>query len=405
MIDFITIENYKSVQRLEIPLGRINVLIGANGSGKSNVLEAIALCSAAANNKLDNEFLASRGIRVTDDPRFMRSAFDQNFVSEEIKVSIQGSGWNFECILQKKNDEPYAPWIDKGNSKTRERATRVFDGLLENREQGQDAEVRQWAIETYNDLSKIADSKLKEKFRNAMLEVFFQGHLARNKYELNIPDFLIYSPENTSLRTLESEGQIEPLGIKGEGLLKLLKVLTSRKNLNRLRELKDKLRLIDWFDDFSIPRNSQTEENNLLIKDRYIDRSLKSFTQKSSNEGFLFLLFYFSLLISKDTPDFFAVDNIDASLNPKLCVQLMIEIADLTQKYEKQVILTTHNPAILDGLNLDDDTQRLFVVYRNKLGHTKLNRIIKPKTIEGEAPVKLSEGFLRGYFGGIPKNF
>jgi len=28
---------------------------------------------------------------------------------------------------------------------------------------------------------------------------------------------------------------------------------------------------------------------------------------------------------------------------------------DLAKKYDKQVILTTHNPAILDGLNLDDE--------------------------------------------------
>ena len=43
----------------------------ANGSGKSNILEAIALGSAAAQYKLDNEFLISRGIRVTE-TRFMR---------------------------------------------------------------------------------------------------------------------------------------------------------------------------------------------------------------------------------------------------------------------------------------------------------------------------------------------
>ena len=60
---------------------------------------------------------------------------------------------------------------------------------------------------------------------------------------------------------------------------------------------------------------------------------------------------------------------------------------------------------MLDGLNLDDDEQRLFVVYRNKSGNTKIRRIFKPKTIEGQEPVRLSEAFLRGYIGGLPKNF
>jgi AAA15 family ATPase/GTPase len=74
MIRKINIENYKSIERLTVELGRLNVFIGANGSGKSNILEAIAFASAAAQNKLDNEFLISRGIRATE-TRFMRSAF------------------------------------------------------------------------------------------------------------------------------------------------------------------------------------------------------------------------------------------------------------------------------------------------------------------------------------------
>ncbi|MFM7578130.1 MAG: AAA family ATPase, partial [Microcystaceae cyanobacterium] len=79
MIKEVTIENYKSIQSLTLPLGRVTVLIGENGCGKSNILEAIALGSAAAADKLDNEFLASRGIRVTD-PKLMRSGFTvENF--------------------------------------------------------------------------------------------------------------------------------------------------------------------------------------------------------------------------------------------------------------------------------------------------------------------------------------
>ena len=74
MIRKVRVENYKSIANLTLDLGRLTVLIGANGSGKSNILEAIALASAAAQDKLDNEFLISRGIRVTE-TRFMRSAF------------------------------------------------------------------------------------------------------------------------------------------------------------------------------------------------------------------------------------------------------------------------------------------------------------------------------------------
>lgn len=46
MIDSISIKNYKSILDLTVELGRVNVFIGANGVGKSNILEAVAMCAA-----------------------------------------------------------------------------------------------------------------------------------------------------------------------------------------------------------------------------------------------------------------------------------------------------------------------------------------------------------------------
>ena len=41
MIDHIVIENFKSLRRVDLKLGRLNLLVGANGSGKSNLLDAL----------------------------------------------------------------------------------------------------------------------------------------------------------------------------------------------------------------------------------------------------------------------------------------------------------------------------------------------------------------------------
>lgn len=368
MIREIGIDNFKSIQSLKLNLGRITVLIGENGSGKSNILEAIALASAAMSNKLDNEFLVSRGIRITE-PQLMRAAFDAKYTNEEVTFYIESDKGSVSFRLHNDN-KPYSKWY-----KVSDASPILTKTLLET------AGVSQKEIE------KIISSY--EQLKN------FKPLLS----------FLIYSPENISLRTFEREGQIQPLGINGEGLLKLLTVLSSE-DTKRIDAIKEKLQLIEWFRGFDVIQNPLTENSgSIKIRDKYLDEGLAYFDQKSSNEGFLFLLFYFSLFISDKTPEFFAVDNIDASLNPKLCSQLVKELAELSKQYDKQAIFTTHNPAALDGLNLDDDEQRLFVVYRNKFGHTTLKRIFKPKTIAGQEPVRLSEAFLRGYIGGLPKNF
>lgn len=401
MIDKITIENYKSIEKLTLQLGRINVLIGENGCGKSNILEAIAMYSAAINDKLDNEFLASRGIRITQDPKFMRSAFNQENVDKEIKIEIQDNHLTNICILHNDNQSPYSNWIDQSNPLHNPTALQL--NLLD--------QNSNWLTQTnpFQNL-KVPDALL-EQLRPEVKDSFakiISVLTAREivKTSLGIGNFLIYSPENAALRTFAQEGQILPLGIKGEGLFQLIKVLCSdNKYADKVKELKGCMELIGWFKDFQLPETLSRNEHALNIQDKYIDDNLKYFDQNSANEGFLFLLFYFCLFISDKTPNFFAIDNIDASLNPKLCRELMKRLIILATKYEKQVIFTTHNPAILDGLNLDDENQKLFIISRNSAGHTKAQSFVKPKPIKGAEPVRLSEAFLRGYIGGLPKNF
>ncbi|MFM9265772.1 AAA family ATPase [Tychonema sp. BBK16] len=402
MLKEVRIENYKSIHKLKLELGRVTVLIGENGCGKSNILEAIALASAAADDKLDNEFLASRGIRVTE-PQLMRSAFEKDNLTKEIKIDLIGNAQQpFSCVLENDNS-PYSKWLNKIDFYTF--LVPAINFINDNKKYLENTFDLHEKHE--NDPNKLSieqasqELKLRElvKTRDQILL-----SLQRHSKMFAIREFIIYSPENQALRTFEKEGQIQPLGINGEGLFKLLKVLSSD-NQDQLNEIKKKLKLIDWFQDFEAPPNLSNIQNSLQIKDRYLDPDLAYFDQRSSNEGFLFLLFYFTLFISYITPKFFAIDNIDASLNPRLCRRLIQELVELAKKHDKQVIFTTHNPAVLDGLDLDDDEQRLLVIYRNQLGHTKARRILNPEPLDGQEPVDLSEAFLRGYIGGLPKNF
>jgi len=389
MIGEVRIENYKSIQKLKLELGRVTVLIGENGCGKSNILEAIALASAAANYKLDNEFLAARGIRVTD-PRFMRAAFENENLVKNIKIELRANNkQQFRCILQNDN-APYSQWMTKNFWGNNETSTENVFNLFLQKYGGQDRLLS--ILKNTTELPEQDLSKLNHDI-DSFIEIL----------PLNL--FIVYSPENPALRTFEKEGQIQPLGIKGEGLFKLINFLSLDENQYKFNEIKKKLRLIEWFEDFKVPQNLAAMQTSIQITDRYLDTDLSYFDQRSSNEGFLFLLFYFTLFVSELTPKFFAIDNIDASLNPRLCRRLMQELVELAKKHDKQVIFTTHNPAVLDGLDLDDDEQRLLVISRNQLGYTKAKRILQPKPFEGQEPVKLSEAFLRGYIGGLPKNF
>ena len=109
MLKTIEIVGYKSIERTKLDLGRINVFIGENGAGKSNILEAVALAAAAEARKLDNEFLVARGIRVVESAR-MRPLFKTALPQSEIRIFVEDLNDNrIEYTLQNDN-MPYSSW-------------------------------------------------------------------------------------------------------------------------------------------------------------------------------------------------------------------------------------------------------------------------------------------------------
>jgi predicted ATPase len=48
MLTTLAIANYRSIRQIVLPLGRLNVVTGANGSGKSNLYRALRLLSDTA---------------------------------------------------------------------------------------------------------------------------------------------------------------------------------------------------------------------------------------------------------------------------------------------------------------------------------------------------------------------
>jgi predicted ATPase len=378
MIREIQIENFKSIPSLKMELGRFNVLIGANGCGKSNILEAIAMGCAAAEDKLEDEFLSSRGIRVTS-PTAMRSGFSIDNATTPISISFNHDVYRKIDFKLDNVNGYYSKWFPD----------KTF--------------IEQFAkiIALYGTFEKDGEKgKFDEKDSITYLKYMAQQSGRDAIATVGFSDFLIYAPENKYLRTFEDEGQIKPLGIRGEGLFKYLAFIL--KNEEKKKQIADILDLFDWFEDFNLPTDLEFGEKRIDINDRFLQDGLKTLDQKSVNEGFLYVLFYALLFIGEaPLPKFFAIDNIDNALNPKLGADLMKILAKLAEKHGKQVIFTTHNPAILDGLNLNDPEQRLFVISRNAVGHTKALRIEKKSTAENGQSIKLSEQFLRGYIGGL----
>ena len=399
MLKKVKIENYKSVVNQTMNLGMFNVVIGANGCGKSNLLEALALAGLSSSGALQPVMMESRGIRLTD-YRFMRSAFDE-VDKEYIRLLVETTGGDStKYQIHYNTSLKPAQWED-----VVEEGSKTMLSFMNEHLSNPDPEVlkkdpKVAVLKYYMD--QIANRENDVNSFNISIRENPDHTIALSRPRVNgLKNFIIYSLEESALRSMDPVPD-NILGRTGKGLLPYLKEL-SKTEAGRtvLAEVKENLQVIDWFEDLDMPESGLTQDSTLKLKDRYVDESLEYFDQRSANEAFLYLLFYYILFISDGTPSFFAIDNIESSLNPKLCKLVISKLATLAEKHNKQVILTTHSPFVLDGLDEITDKKRLFVVSRNSDGYTIVNQIEENKN----KSIPLSEAWLKGYIGGLPNNF
>jgi predicted ATPase len=406
MIEKIEISNFKSIDTLELDLGRFNVFIGDNGSGKSNILEAVAFGTAAASNKIDDEFLSNRGIRISK-PELTTNANQNNTNNKPLSIIFhtESKKYKYELVKELKNNnvkwknltlESVNKSLEIANKKLKD--SNGYNKKISNK-------VKNELFKILRDLDQEIDKDEIQKINNDDLETIVMATVIVSllytyfSYDENIKNYVIFSPEQNSLRTFSSESQIKPLGRNGEGLFNMLKTVVEVGDKSQFERLKMHLQIIDWFKDLEISFDTFGEKA-IKVRDRFIDDEAKFLDQYSVNEGFLFILFYFLLFDSKKTPDFFAIDNIEASFHPDLCKELTKILTEITLKNKKQVLITTHSPFVLDGLDLNNPDVKLFMVYRNRIGATKVKPIAPLKT-----NMKLSEAWLKGFIGGKPKTF
>jgi len=383
-INRVRIQNFKSIVDITMDLGRVNVIIGANGCGKTNILEAISFASAASQFKFDNEYLGARLRNVP--PPFMFSAFDDIEHQDDISITVKE---DLEKTYNISNEDD--EWMNIPSKMSND----IVKSYIENHSADS-------ILSTLNQLWTICqgkgDSDVELEVPKEILDTL-NGLIINPKGSLQ--NFLIYAPEETKLRTFSDESCILPFGRRGEGLFQHLKQLTENKEADIIQAINEGLFMLDWFDGFNIPKDLLANEYKLSIGDRYLNDSLHFFDQRSANEGFLYLLFYLTLFNSKKTPPFFAIDNIETAFNPKLCTKLTEYLISTAKKNRKQVILTTHSPYVLDGLDLSDDEVRLFVARRDIDGHTLIERIPYHKNRR----MPLSDLWMNGLIGGLPDNF
>lgn len=389
MIRSIQINGFKSIVSQTIELGRVNCFIGANGVGKSNVLEAIGVLSAAASGKVDDESLLRRGVRPGV-PRLYKTSFESASVPVHIGIQAQSEGASYRVSLLNPLESPEPAWSFKTERLTAGVEEIVSDGVRNKR--------------NLTPTAGLAALKLVEVAADSPAAALMQ----------TLQGFAIYSPNTPTLRAMVSDPQSRnPLGLSGGRLAESFAEF--RKTILDLDEdlLDDIFELVDWVADIQTttsagallsPSVARTKDV-LKFTDRFMRKSRNTLTAYDASEGALYVLFCAILCLSTHAPQMLAIDNLDQALNPRLVARLTAKLAGWLARADssRQLLFTAHNPAVLDGLDLSDSEIRLFAVERNSEGHTVIRRIeLSDELLRMNADYPLSRLWLMGNLGAMP---
>lgn len=398
----VRIKSFKSIVDQTIDLGQLNIFIGTNGAGKSNLLEAIGVLSCAVDGRVDYSKLADRGARLSA-PEVFKSSFKNLKRKSTFSLDAKFGDLTYHANINANSDAEFMFSAEKICNTKGQLAGRSNAGVTIHKELFAKLPPQQSIVTTLESLGSFEDIELKELKK--------------------LKQYAIYAPSTPILRGVSPDGSNkEPLGLYGGSLSSALSdVITDAHQLPGDHDLRRFFKLFDWFasigttDSISTKLQSNhlhTGKKVVSYIDKYMGMKFNNLYAYDVSEGALYILFILVLLLHKKAPSLFALDNVDNALNPAMVRDMMRHIISLLEVMpEKQILMTTHNPTTLDAVDLFNDQHRLFVVKRNSQGHTEVERIKPPagftreSWIEKHGGMRLSEIWLSGVIGGLAEGF
>lgn len=419
MLKRLTIKRFKSIYDAKLSFGRANLFIGVNGTGKSNVLEAIGLLASALSRGLDGDNLESRGVRFSL-PHLFKSSFKNTDLSPTFRLEAEFENGRYNCSIRAGSTRSS---LEFHSEELFDNGTKVF-GRGPNGNN-----INKTLVNVSSD-----DLKAVPKNRGFWDALYPFADISKKlRDELNeFSDFAIYAPQTAIMRGVATENRIkEPLGLAGGNLAPAFnEALNYRVDLSEEeeKEFNNIVSLIwspGWansiqigrFNPEIIPSSVSSNGLSLYIRDQFMKTNRNMLSTFDASEGTLYLIFVTSLLLHPKTPNIFALDNVDGTLNARLVRQLtdkLVEVctsSSVSQNIRShQSFVTSHHPASLDSFDIFSDDQRVFVARRKTengvVGSTFFDRLqpgenlTKTQWIEQSGGKNMSELLLEGLIPG-----
>lgn len=335
MIEQVVLHNYKSIKEASITLKNINIMIGVNGVGKSNLISFFELLRSIYDKKLNTFVLQNGGI-----DRFL---FNGKKVSPNIEAIVDFDNTNafFLKLL---------PAID-------DKVVIEYTGDYFNNKHIEDKNYKLWHRKLWDENvgeSNIAENSLwRAEYVRNFLTSFTVYHFHDTSRTSNMRGYSNIS-DNQYLRAdasniaaylyMMSKKDTESFKLL-EGVVKSIAPYFKRFNLSPDRNDSHKIKL-EW-----------EEENSNAYMDAY-----------NFSDGTIRFIALATLLLQKNKPEVIVIDEPEIGLHPSAIIKLaaMIKRAAI----DSQVIIATQSVNLVNQFSAAD-----ILIVNRKDGQTTFDRI------------------------------
>jgi predicted ATPase len=426
------IKNFKSLHDCEIDIGKMNVVVGANASGKSNLIEAFRLLKKIYVDKDNFPFLEWWGYnnvvwqRKEELPIIIGLLIDIEGYDVYFETNFTGTGGKFQILQEVLDIRGYVKFEKKGEWITIKHDMKFISAVIEKPQEYdissegkmvineqkenliKEARIRlEWDAKLLDTIQGIQEFGIGNKLYNSaklsyeICDDFGEWnilapmvHHKTNNYSENIYNvaseiilftlnkLLILYPLNIrSMKNPQPLRREETIKEDGTNIASVFHTIYLKEG-KIPEEIYNPLSLV--FPKIDV-RPHITDDGRVMIK--FFEDGLELLPPNTSDGIYKILTLLIAIYLK---PPLLIVDEIENSLHPET-LELILDTIKAT---DVQAIITTHSPVVVDMTELNN-----IILVEKEQGESKFKRIKDPEKIREfliEKGITFSEGWIYG---------
>jgi predicted ATPase len=394
MLKKLILENWKSFRYAELPLDPLTVLIGTNASGKSNVVEALEFLQRIANGEHIEAALAGNKTlpSIRGGVEWAARKPETNFI---LQVLVSGYDDNQDYL--------YSITVETG------KITQVIDEslILLTYKSNENEEVVQEKLFQTNkpssntpsivvEFSDTAIIKPQEFRRNQsilsqLIGLSMKMVEAINFVSQTLQNLFVLNPIPSQMRYYSRLS--ESLESDGSNIAGVLEALPDEQKVAVESKLSEYIQYLPEGDIKKIWTEPVTRlkiDAVLYCQEEWKPGEITEIDARSMSDGTLRFLAILTALLTRPEGSQIVIEEIDNGLHPSRAALLVKILKEIGSKRNIDILLTTHNPALLDAFGPEIVP---FVVVAHRDSETGESKLTLLEDIEN-LPLLLASGTL-----------